>query len=82
MPKNKFSTQILFDNGVGSHIQMERGGNGKMLKKFIQKHGEKICAMAVAFGGISLMSCRLFVYEPKQPDGLKEFMDSHAKKDA
>lgn len=26
--------------------------------------------MAVAFGGVSLMSCRYFFYEPEKPEGL------------
>ncbi len=51
-------------------------------KKFIEKHGEKICDMTVKIASTSLASCRGYWYESKQPDGLKEFMDSHAKKDA
>lgn len=52
----------------------------RKLKKFIEKHGNRICAMAVAFGGVSLMSCRYFFYEPEKPEGLDKLVSSRAKR--
>lgn len=52
----------------------------RKLKKFIEKHGNRICAMAVSFGGVSLMSCRYFFYEPEKPEGLDKLVSSRAKK--
>lgn len=63
-------------------VQERRLAVWNKFKKFIEKHGEKICDMTVKIASTSLASCRGYWYESKQPDGLKEFMDSHAKKDA
>ena len=52
----------------------------RKLKKFIEKHGNRICAMAVAFGGVSLMSCRYLFYEAEKPEGLDKLVSSRAKK--
>lgn len=52
----------------------------RKLKKFIEKHGNMICAMAVAFGGVSVMSCRTFLFEPEKPEGLDKLVSSRAKK--
>ncbi len=52
----------------------------RKLKKFIEKHGNRICAMAVAFGGVSVMSCRTFLFEPEKPEGLDKLVSSRAKK--
>lgn len=71
--------------GVGNHTRSTGKEISSMnkFKKFIEKHGEKICDMTVKIASTSLASnARGYWYESKQPDGLKEFMDSHAKKDA
>ena len=36
--------------------------------------------MAVALGGVSVMSCRSFWFEPEKPEGLDKLVSSRAKK--
>lgn len=84
MPKLISRVHKKSENGVGNHTRSTGKEISSMnkFKKFIEKHGEKICDMTVVIASTSLASCRGYWYESKQPDGLKEFMDSHAKKDA
>ncbi len=51
----------------------------KKLREVIKEHGKKICEMAVNVATVSQSSCHYMMYEPEQPDGLKEFMNNHAK---
>lgn len=49
-----------------------------VLKKFITKvlinNGTRLCALAVIMASISPMCCRGNWYQPKEPDGLEEFL--------
>ena len=55
---------------------------GCVLKKFITKvlinNGTRLCALAVVMASISPM-CRGNWYQPKEPDGLEEFLGRSKK---
>ncbi len=43
------------------------------VKKWLVKHGNAICAVAVSLASLSSLCCRGHWYQPEEPEGLKEF---------
>lgn len=43
------------------------------MKKIIIKYGKSICSLAMSMALLASQSCRLRLYEPKEPEGLREF---------
>lgn len=42
------------------------------VKKWLVKHGNAICAVAVSLASLSSLCCRGCWYQPEEPEGLKE----------
>lgn len=51
------------------NIQMKR-----IAKKLIVRYGKQLYKLAVGAGKTAQAACKLFFYEPKQPEGLDEFL--------
>lgn len=51
----------------------------KWLKGFLLKHGVFLCNLALVAAISAGESCRFIVYEPKEPEGLGEFIDKGKK---
>ena len=47
------------------------------VKKWLVKHGNAICAVAVSLASLSSLCCRGCWYQPEEPEGLKEFAKNH-----
>ena len=46
----------------------------KVAKKLIVRYGKQLYKLAVGAGKTAQAVCRSFFYEPKQPEGLDEFL--------
>lgn len=46
------------------------------IKKMLVKYGKAVCAVAVSLASVSSLCCRGHWYQPKEPDGLKEFANN------
>lgn len=46
----------------------------KLLRRFIQQHGKRICNTAVTMASIAPSCCRGHWYQPEEPKGLAEFL--------
>lgn len=44
------------------------------LRKILVKYGNVLCALAVLVAPMAARTCRLLYYEPKEPEGLDEFV--------
>lgn len=50
-----------------------------MMKNFIHKAANIICALAVVAAPVAARYCAIYFYEAKQPEGLDEFVNTHTK---
>lgn len=46
----------------------------RITKKLIVRYGKQLYKLAVGAGKTAQAVCRSFFYEPKQPEGLDEFL--------
>ena len=45
------------------------------MKNFLLKHGAMLCSAAIVITSVAVNSCRMFWYEPEEPEGLRELLD-------
>ena len=45
-----------------------------VLKKFVIKYGDKLCALVLVISTVACDYCRTLLYQPKEPERLKEFI--------
>lgn len=45
----------------------------KKLYGFLNKYGKNLCSMATIITSYGVLSCRGTFYQPKEPDGLKNY---------
>lgn len=55
-------------------LTMEECVLKKIITKVLINNGTRLCALAVVMASISPMCCRGNWYQPKEPDGLEEFL--------
>lgn len=53
-------------------LQLREEENG--MRKLLVKIGSLLCACAVTISPLVVEGCRVRYYQPKEPDGLKEFV--------
>ena len=46
----------------------------KLIKKLVVRYGKELYKLAIGAGKIAQAACKGFYYEPKQPEGLDEFI--------
>ncbi|MDE6626063.1 MAG: cyclic lactone autoinducer peptide [Lachnospiraceae bacterium] len=46
----------------------------KIFTKFLCGNGEKLCALAVMLASVAPYCCRGNWYQPKEPEGLEDFL--------
>ena len=51
----------------------EDKGMKEKLMKIICKYGCKLCAVAVLVAPLATQACKTKYYQPKEPEGLREF---------
>ena len=44
-----------------------------LFNNLIRKHGVKLCSLAMCISVLASQSCRARLYEPKEPEGLRDF---------
>ena len=50
------------------------------MKKFAFKAANVLCALAAVVAPVAGRACRVIFYEPKQPEGLADFIDKRNDK--
>lgn len=48
--------------------------------KLVTKIGKCLCSLAVLMAPVTTMSCRLFLHQPEEPEGLEGFVLKHKAK--
>lgn len=46
----------------------------KLIKKLVVRYAKQLYKLAIGSGKNAQALCRIFFYEPKQPEGLDEFI--------
>ena len=49
------------------------------IKKFIRKHGHLLCSLAILAAINMDGSCKILLYDPKEPEGFGTFLDKNRK---
>lgn len=44
------------------------------IKRMMEKYGTQLCCLAIAVAPIAATGCRGLYYQPKEPEGLAEFV--------
>lgn len=50
-----------------------------IFEKFMRKHGSSLCALAILISSVSVDVCRGNWYQPKEPEGLQDFLKGQRK---
>lgn len=52
----------------------------KVFNAFVAKYGVYLCSLAVIIAGYSINGCKKSFYQPKEPDGLADFVKANIKR--
>lgn len=48
-------------------------------EEFMHKYGNKLCALVILISSISVDTCHNSWYQPKEPEGLQDFLNKQRK---
>lgn len=51
----------------------------RKFEEFMHKHGSRLCDLAIMVGSVSVDACYGHWYQPKEPDGLQDFLKRQRK---
>lgn len=52
---------------------------GAYLHKFVNRYGSQLCAFVLVAASMTTNICRWCFYQPQEPEGLSEFVNSKEK---
>ncbi|MBP3326218.1 MAG: cyclic lactone autoinducer peptide [Coprococcus sp.] len=52
----------------------------KLVSKLVERHGSSLCTLVTVVAPVAVNNCRSRLYQPKEPEGLEDFVLAHKKK--